>query len=178
MTTYSIAHCDNVLWALAPDDDEDSFKRQLQTYRDQLDMFELGEKEGDLIIERGLTLTDELQFDDDLVWTGGSSVGDLSVKPGLAFRYAVRRNKERIMELMQETIETLIELDEPEALLTTLKRAAQKQKGERWQKLARALERAEATIENENEPNMLKKPISTADWEKHMHSGDNKTEAE
>jgi hypothetical protein len=152
MTTYAIAHCDNVLWALAPDDDEDSLKRQLQVHRDQLDMFEQGERKGDLTIERGLTLTDELQFDDNLVWTAGSSGGDLSVKPGLAFRYAVRRNRERIMEQMQETVETLIDLDEPEALLETLKRAAQRKRGPRWQKLADALGRAQAAMENEQSP--------------------------
>jgi hypothetical protein len=147
MTTYCIAHCDNVLWALAPDDDEMSLKRQLQVYRDQLDMFEMGEREGDLTIERGLTLTDELQFDDDLRWTGGAHCGDLSVTPGLAFRYAVRRNKERIMDEMRETVETLIDLDEPEALLETLKRAAARQKGVRWSKLALALTFAQDKLE-------------------------------
>jgi hypothetical protein len=143
MTTYTIAYCDNVLWALAPDDDEESLKRQLQVYRDQLEMFELGERDDGLIIERGLILTNELEHDDDLVWTGGAHVGDLSVEPGRAFRYAVRRGKERVMELMKETIETLIEFDEPEALLATLQRAAAKQKGERWDKLALALSYAQ-----------------------------------
>jgi hypothetical protein len=157
MTTYAIAHCDNVLWALARDDDELSFKQQLQVYRDQLDMFEQGERDSDLIIERGLTLTDELQFDDDLIWTGGSSVGDLSVKPGLSYRYAVRRNKERIMEQMRETVETLVEFDEPEALLATLRSLAKRQKGERWTALSRALDVASNEMERllgEKEPAM------------------------
>jgi hypothetical protein len=56
------------------------------------------------------------------------------------------------MDEMRQTVETLIELDEPEALLTTLKRAAQRKPGERWQRLADALERAEASIENEQRP--------------------------
>jgi hypothetical protein len=51
------------------------------------------------------------------------------------------------MNEMQETVETLIDLDEPEALLTTLKRAAQKQKGARWQQLANVLEEAEASLD-------------------------------
>jgi hypothetical protein len=152
MTTYAIAYCDNVLWALARDDDEDGFKRQLQVYRDQLDLFEQGERDSDLIIERGLTLTDELIEGDDLRWTGGAHVGFLSVEPGQAFLYAVRRGKEQIMEQMRETVQHLIDLDEPEALLTALKRAAQRKPGERWQKLADALERAEAAIENEQRP--------------------------
>jgi hypothetical protein len=43
------------------------------------------------------------------------------------------------MDELQMTVETLIDLDEPEALLETLKRAAAKKKGERWGKLALAL---------------------------------------
>jgi hypothetical protein len=62
------------------------------------------------------------------------------------------------MDEMRQTVETLIELDEPEALLTTLKRAAQRQKGERWQRLADALERAEASIENEQRPAPMHNP--------------------
>jgi hypothetical protein len=56
------------------------------------------------------------------------------------------------MNELQATVETLIELEEPEALLTTLKRAAQRKPGPRWQRLADALERAEASIENEQKP--------------------------
>ena len=43
------------------------------------------------------------------------------------------------MNELRETVETLIELDEPEALLETLRRAAGRKKGERWQTLARVL---------------------------------------
>jgi hypothetical protein len=43
------------------------------------------------------------------------------------------------MDELQMTVETLIDLDEPEALLATLQRAAARQKGERWDKLALAL---------------------------------------
>jgi len=51
------------------------------------------------------------------------------------------------MDELQETVETLIDLDEPEALLATLSRAAARKKGERWQRLARALHRAEASVD-------------------------------
>ena len=44
------------------------------------------------------------------------------------------------------TVDTLIDLDEPEALLTTLQRAAARQKGKRWQMLARALHDAEVKL--------------------------------
>ena len=47
------------------------------------------------------------------------------------------------MDELQTTVETLIDLDEPEALLTTLQRAAARKKGERWATLALALSHAE-----------------------------------
>jgi hypothetical protein len=50
------------------------------------------------------------------------------------------------MDELQETVETLIDLDEPEALLETLKRAAAKKPGERWRKLAKVLSEAEANL--------------------------------
>ena len=37
-----------------------------------------------------------------------------------------------MIDELQETVETLIELDEPEAILPTLRRAAERQKGVRW----------------------------------------------
>ena len=55
------------------------------------------------------------------------------------------------MDELKETVETLIELDEPEALLSTLRRAAQRQKGARWQLLARVLAQAEASMDRELE---------------------------
>lgn len=47
------------------------------------------------------------------------------------------------MDELKETVETLIELDEPEALLSTLRKAAQRQKGKRWQALAQVLDEAD-----------------------------------
>jgi hypothetical protein len=53
------------------------------------------------------------------------------------------------MDELQETVETLISLDEPEALLATLRRAADRKKGERWNRLARALAQAEISLDRE-----------------------------
>jgi hypothetical protein len=50
------------------------------------------------------------------------------------------------MDELKETVDTLIDLDEPEALLETLKRAAQRKKGDRWAKLAEALGCAQAKL--------------------------------
>lgn len=47
------------------------------------------------------------------------------------------------MDELKETVETLIELNEPEALLRTLRNAAYRQKGERWKALARVLDEAD-----------------------------------
>jgi uncharacterized protein YceH (UPF0502 family) len=47
------------------------------------------------------------------------------------------------MDELKATVDTLVELDEPEALLTTLKRAAQRKPGPRWAKLAQVLAQAE-----------------------------------
>jgi hypothetical protein len=60
------------------------------------------------------------------------------------------------MDELKETVETLIDLDEPEALLTTLKRAAEKQKGPRWQALAKALGKAEDELRIQQE---MAKPV-------------------
>ena len=53
------------------------------------------------------------------------------------------------MDELKETVETLIELDEPEAMLATIRRAAQRQKGARWQLLARVLAQAEVNMDLE-----------------------------
>jgi hypothetical protein len=45
------------------------------------------------------------------------------------------------------TVESLIDLDEPEALLETLKRAAHRKKGKRWQALAAVLGEAESRLD-------------------------------
>ena len=47
------------------------------------------------------------------------------------------------MNELKETVDTLIELDEPEALLSTLRKAAGKQKGKRWQALTTVLDEAD-----------------------------------
>jgi len=51
------------------------------------------------------------------------------------------------MDELQETVETIIEMDEPEAILPTLRRAAERQKGKRWQALALALGEAETRLD-------------------------------
>ena len=69
------------------------------------------------------------------------------------------------MDELQETVQTLIELDEPEALLATLQRAAARKKGRRWDNLALALTyaqdklaefdakpAADATVDNAADP--------------------------
>ena len=55
------------------------------------------------------------------------------------------------MNELQETVETIIELDEPEALLSTLRDAVDRKKGERWKRLARVLQQAEASMDKELE---------------------------
>ena len=47
------------------------------------------------------------------------------------------------MDDLKMTLETLIDLDEPEALLTTIRRAAERKKGARWARLAKVLGEAE-----------------------------------
>ena len=55
------------------------------------------------------------------------------------------------MNELQETVETIIELDEPEALLSTLRDAVDRRKGGRWRRLARVLAQAEASMDRELE---------------------------
>jgi hypothetical protein len=90
MKTYTVAYSPsaNVLWALAADGDEATLERELTVYRDQLDMF--GHEGDNLKIERGLTLTDDLEEGDELIWTGGASAGRLSIGKH-EYAYAVRR---------------------------------------------------------------------------------------
>jgi len=54
------------------------------------------------------------------------------------------------MDELQETVETLIELDEPEALLRTLRKAAERRKGVRWARLAQVLAYAEDKLDQLN----------------------------
>ncbi len=56
------------------------------------------------------------------------------------------------MDELRETVETLIELDEPEAMMATIRRAAERQKGERWRRVAEALARAEDTVMAQQAP--------------------------
>ena len=51
------------------------------------------------------------------------------------------------MDELQETVETIIEMDEPETILPTLRRAAERQKGVRWQRLASVLGEAEVKLD-------------------------------
>jgi len=51
------------------------------------------------------------------------------------------------MNDLQETVETLIELDEPETILPTLRKAAERQKGMRWRQLAAVLGEAETKLD-------------------------------
>lgn len=55
------------------------------------------------------------------------------------------------MNELQETVETIIELDEPEALLATLRDAVDRRHGERWARLKRVLAQAEASMAKELE---------------------------
>jgi len=47
---------------------------------------------------------------------------------------------------LELTVETLIHMDEPEALLATLQRQAKRKPGERWRALARVLGEAEEQL--------------------------------
>jgi transcriptional regulator with XRE-family HTH domain len=69
------------------------------------------------------------------------------LKRALAIMDLAGTVKENDMDELQMTVETLIDLDEPEAILPTLRRAARRRKGERWQALARALVGAEAELD-------------------------------
>jgi hypothetical protein len=53
-------------------------------------------------------------------------------------------------EMLQVTVDTLIDLDEPEALLSTLRKAAERRKGVRWRRLANVLGEAEIKLEELN----------------------------
>ena len=50
-------------------------------------------------------------------------------------------------ELWKETLETLIEADEPEALVATLRRIADKRPAARWDRLKRVLADVEAKLD-------------------------------
>jgi hypothetical protein len=54
------------------------------------------------------------------------------------------------MNELRETIETIIELDEPEALLRTLRDAVDRKKGVRWRRLANVLGEAEIKLDQLN----------------------------
>ena len=51
---------------------------------------------------------------------------------------------------LQRTVDTLIELDEPEALIATIRRAAERRKGVRWARLAQVLAYAEDKLDQLN----------------------------
>jgi hypothetical protein len=56
------------------------------------------------------------------------------------------------MDELKETVETLIEMDEPEAMLATLQRAARRRQGERWQALADELNKVEVALNYRSQP--------------------------
>ena len=51
------------------------------------------------------------------------------------------------MDELQETIETILDMDEPETILPTLRRAAERQSGPRWKALAYVLGCAEKQLD-------------------------------
>jgi hypothetical protein len=51
------------------------------------------------------------------------------------------------MELKQKTVETLLDMDEPEALLRLIRREAERKSGPGWQVLARVLGDAEVRLD-------------------------------
>jgi hypothetical protein len=51
------------------------------------------------------------------------------------------------MDELQDTVETIMDLDEPETILPTLRRAAERRKGVRWQRLAAVLGEAEVHLD-------------------------------
>ena len=65
------------------------------------------------------------------------------------------------MDELKETVETLIELDEPEALLSTIRRAAERKQGPRWQALAKALHKAEVCLIMDENPAPVEQPADT-----------------
>lgn len=54
------------------------------------------------------------------------------------------------MDELQETVETIMEMDEPETILPTLRRAAERKKGVRWARLAQVLAYAEDKLDELN----------------------------
>ena len=80
--------------------------------------------------------------------------------------YAGGQPKETPMNELRETIETIIELDEPEALLRTLRDAVDRKKGERWHALAKVLGDAEIQLDQLLEAKPEDKPAVDAEAEK------------
>ena len=68
------------------------------------------------------------------------------------------------MDELQETVETLIDLDEPEALVATLRQAAKRKRGERWQALADELLNVEAALNARQQPDARKLRAHIEEW--------------
>jgi hypothetical protein len=51
------------------------------------------------------------------------------------------------MDELQETVQTILDMNEPETILPTLRRAAERRKGPRWQALAYVLGCAETQLD-------------------------------
>ena len=50
-------------------------------------------------------------------------------------------------QLLQNTVDTIIDLDEPEQIIPTLRKAAERRRGERWRRLALVLAEAEVHLD-------------------------------
>jgi|HubBroStandDraft_5_1064220.scaffolds.fasta_scaffold15745_4 hypothetical protein len=50
-------------------------------------------------------------------------------------------------QLLQNTVDTIIDLDEPEQIIPTLRKAAERRRGERWRRLALVLAEAEVRLD-------------------------------
>jgi len=68
------------------------------------------------------------------------------------------------MELKDKTMETLIEMDEPEALVATMRRTAEHKKGERWQALADELLKVEIALNARQQPDAHKLREHLDEW--------------
>ena len=53
-------------------------------------------------------------------------------------------------QLLQNTVDTIIDLDEPEQIIPTLRKAAERRRGVRWARLAQVLAYAEDKLDELN----------------------------
>jgi hypothetical protein len=67
-------------------------------------------------------------------------------------------------EMLQNTVDILIDLDEPEALVATLQRAAKHRRGEQWQALAEELLKVEIALNARQQPDAQKLRKHLSEW--------------